>query len=43
MLQSKPDDVLHIIEHNQQMIPVLTRLIGYQYGIKLIKLFRKLY
>lgn len=25
------------------MIPVLTRLIGYQYGLKLIKLFKKLY
>ena len=43
MLQNKPDDVLQVIEHHHNMIPVLTRLIGYQYGLKLIKLFKKLY
>jgi len=43
MLLNKKEEVLHIIESSQTMVPVLLRLVGYEYGIKLVKLFKELY
>lgn len=35
--------MLSLIENNQVIIPVLMRMVGFEYGLKLIKLFKELY
>lgn len=43
LLQRKRQDVLSLIENNQVIVPVLMRLVGFDLGLKLIKLFKELY
>jgi hypothetical protein len=43
LLQQKRQDVLALIENNQAIIPILMKIIGFEYGIKLIRLFKELY
>ena len=43
MLVNKPEDILQIIDHDEEMLPVLVKLVSYEHGIKLIKLFKHLY
>jgi hypothetical protein len=43
LLQQKRQDVLSLIENNQVIVPVLMRLVGFEFGLKLIKLFKELY
>lgn len=43
LLQQKRYDVLYLIENNQVMVPVLMKMIGFEFGLKLINLFKDLY
>lgn len=43
LLQQKRQDVLSLIENNQVIVPVLMRMVGFEFGLKLIKLFKELY
>lgn len=43
LLQQKQYDVLSLIENNQIIVPVLMKMIGFEFGLKLVKLFKELY
>ena len=40
---NKPEDVLLLMQNNHHLILVLVRMVAFEHGIKLIKLFKELY